>query len=295
MKKFITSSLALSFLISCNSSAPEPQENGEGTNTTAPKAEPLKGTLEELWETDTLLTTNESVLYNPEDGLLYVSCIAGQPTNEDGVGFIAKVKANGHIAEQKWAEGLSAPKGMAILNGKLYVTDINRLVAISLEDPSQREAYPVEGAIFLNDVTVLNDRVFFSDMQTGKIHQLENNTVSTLIENRDGINGLTVVNGKLYGLDGMGFHAFPLDGSNPQTINRSFTGGDGLEHVEDSTFIASRWQGEIWLLRGSESYKMLDSKADEVQTADLGYFPKKRLVLVPRFFSNKVTAMRLNY
>jgi len=257
--------------------------------------EKLKGSLEQVWETDTSLTTNESVFYNELDGLFYVSCINGQPLEKDNNGYIAQLNANGQIAKLKWAEGLSAPKGMAQLNGKLYVTDIDRLVAISLEDPSSQENYPVEGAQFLNDVTVLNEVVYFTDMQTGKIHQLKNNQVETLRTGHENVNGVAAADGKLYALDGKGLHEIPLDGGTPKTINSTLTGGDGLIHISDSTFVASRWQGEIWILRGQESFKMLDSKAKNIQTADIGYLPTKKLILVPRFFSNKVTAMRLQY
>jgi hypothetical protein len=293
MKKFTLFLVLFVVAWACNN-APE---NTNKTTDETPKAalEKLKGSLTQVWETDTNLTTNESVFYNELDGLFYVSCINGKPLDDDGNGFIAQLKANGQIAKLKWAEDLSAPKGMAQLNGKLYVTDINRLVAISLEEPQNQESYPVEEAQFLNDVVVLNEVVYFTDMETGKIHQLKNDQVETLRTGHEGVNGLAAGNGKLYALDGQGLHEIPLDGSQPITINSTLTGGDGLIHLQDSTFIASRWQGEIWLLRGKESFKMLDSKEKNIQTADIGYLPEKQLLLVPRFFSNKVTALRLTY
>jgi hypothetical protein len=296
MKKllyFIT--IPLCFAACQNNASPVNDAGGASANETSTKPEKLKGTLEQVWETDTILTTNESVFYNELDGLFYVSCINGQPLDDDKNGFIAQLKPNGQIAELEWAQGLSAPKGMGQLNGKLYVTDIDRLVAISLEDPSSQESYPVEGAQFLNDVAVLNGVGYFTDMQTCKIHQLKNNQVETLRTGHESINGLAVADGKLYALDGKGLHEIPLDGAAPKTLNSTLTGGDGLIHISDSTFVASRWQGEIWLLRGKESFKMLDSKENKIQTADIGYLPEKQLLLVPRFFSNKVTAMRLNY
>lgn len=295
MRKFILLPVLFVAALACTNSA----ENSTDSTTTSPeeKATPekLKGSLEQVWETDTNLTTNESVFYNEIDGLFYVSCINGQPLDKDNNGYIAQLKANGKVAQLKWAEGFSAPKGMAQLNGKLYVTDIDRLVAISLEDPQSQESYPVEGAQFLNDVAVLNNVVYFTDMQTGKIHQLKNNQVETLRTGHENVNGLAVADGKLYALDGKGLHEIPLDGSAPKTINSTLTGGDGLIHISDSTFVASRWQGEIWILRGQESFKMLDAKAKNIQTADIGYMPEKNLLLVPRFFSHKVTAMRLSY
>lgn len=45
-------------------------------------------TLTMKWETDTVLTTCESVLYDPTNDVLYVANIAGNPEGKDGNGFI---------------------------------------------------------------------------------------------------------------------------------------------------------------------------------------------------------------
>ena len=83
-----------------------------------------------LWDSEKTLTTSESVLYDSVHNLLYVSCINGVPPDKkDNDGFIARVGLDGKIITQKWATGLSAPKGMGISGNSLYVTDIDRLVA----------------------------------------------------------------------------------------------------------------------------------------------------------------------
>ena len=246
-----------------------------------------------VWETDTTLTTNESVL--PYEGMFFVSNIAGKPTDKDGVGFISKVNMDGQVTELKWAKGLDAPKGMGILNGKMYVTNITELVEINLADGKIVKRYPVAGSEFLNDVAIGDGKVYFSDMNTGKLHVLENGKVSTLAENHEALNGLAFSNGKLYGLDGKGLHQFSLDGKEQVTINGEVTGGDGLIVIDESTFIASRWNGEIWMIKDGLATKMLDSKDQEIQTADIAYLPEQKMLLVPRFFSNKVSAYKLDY
>src|SRR5690606_21811290 len=134
-----------------------------------------------------------------------------------------------------------------------------------------------------------------SDMNTGKLHLLENGKVSTLAENHEALNGLAISDGKLYGLDAKGLHQFSLDGKEHVTINTEVTGGDGLVVIDENTFVASRWNGEIWMIKDGLATKMLDSKDQEIQTADIAYLPEQNLVLVPRFFSNKVSAYKLEY
>lgn len=294
MKKVSSILSIVAFAAACNSAAPENTEQ-QPTTTGELKEELKEPSVETLWESDTSLTTNESVYYHDADDVLYVSNIEGKPTEQDGRGFISKVNLDGSIAQLKWAEGIDAPKGMAIMDGKLYVTNINELVAIDMNNPQERESYPVEGAQFLNDVVALNGNIYFSDMNTGMLHVFKNGKVKTLMSNRAQLNGLAAHNGNLYALDGEGLHVIDPETMQVETLNSEITGGDGLVVIDDNTFLASRWQGELWLIDNGTSTKLFDSVEQEIQTADIGYNPEKQIVYVPRFFSNKVSAMKLHY
>jgi hypothetical protein len=120
--------------------------------------------------------------------------------------------------------------------------------------------------------------------------------VSTVKDGLKGINGVDYSESEdaLYMLTAAGLQRMGENDS-VETVNSTVTGGDGLVIIDEDTYLASRWQGEIWLISEGEASKLLDSKAEEIQTADIGYIPEENLVLVPRFFSNKVTAYTLNY
>ena len=254
----------------------------------------LNASLTKVWETDTVLPTNESVLFYPPQDVLFVSSTAGKPTARDGRGFISKLSTTGEMKTRKWVTGLDAPKGMDVLNTKLYVTNIDELVKIDISSGKIEKRYPVQGASFLNDVVAAEGVVYFSDMKTGKLHKLERDSVSTVKSDFVGINGLAYHDQRLYMLTEHGLQKMVEDKA-LVTVNDSVTGGDGLVALGDSSFLASRWKGEIWLIRGNKAVKLLDSKDQDLQTADIGYVPEKKLVLVPRFFGNKVTAYKLNY
>lgn len=292
MKKSILFLFGAFTLTYCNQPASTAETEEADTTMTEEMVE-KEPSLAMIWETDTTLTTNESVLYH--DNILYVSNIAGQPTDKDGVGFISKLNTDGEVMKLKWVTGLDAPKGMGIMDDKLYVTNITELVEINLEEGKVVKRYPVADSEFLNDVAIGDGKVYFSDMNTGKLHVLENGKVTTLAENMESPNGLYYVDGNLYALDGSGLVQVSLDGTGSTIINDEVTGGDGLVVIDEDTYLASRWQGEVWLIDEGEVTKLLDSKADKIQTADIGYYPAEQLVLVPRFFSNKVTAYRLEY
>ncbi|MDP1907004.1 MAG: ATP/GTP-binding protein, partial [Hyphomicrobium sp.] len=126
-----------------------------------------------LWET-TGLKTPESALPVPAEGFAYVSNVAGQPTDKDGNGFISKVSlADGKIIALEWAKGMDAPKGLALAGGKLYASDIDKLVEIDAASGKILATYDAPWATFLNDVAVdAQGNVFVSDSSAGAIWRL---------------------------------------------------------------------------------------------------------------------------
>lgn len=254
-----------------------------------------ESTLELLWETADVFITNESVHYESSNGQLYVANIEGEPAGKDGVGSISILSKTGEIIDQNWVTGLNAPKGMAVMDGKLYVTDIDALVEIDLASGEILKTYDIEGAQFLNDADTDGQRVYFSDMRANKILYLENGAIQTFAENQPNINGLRVGADKtLYGLDAEGLKKYNANGSF-SIINSVVTGGDGLIVIDSDTFLASRWKGEIYLIQEGKETLLLDTTGEESNTADIGFIPEDNIVVVPTFFKNKVAAYQLTY
>lgn len=278
--------------VQCGSPDSEETTMDENDTDTASKTP----TLTMLWETPDSLFTNESVLFDAGTATIYVSNIEGQdPNGKDGKGSIGTISKDGKIVNAAWVSGLNAPKGMGIANGKLYVTDIDELVEIDIASAKVSKKYKVDSAIFLNDLAIQNNKVYFSDSRTGKVHLFDAGTVSTFSNGNEGINGLEVAaDGTLYGLDGSGLKKWNADGTS-SIINSNVTGGDGLVILKDGRFVASKWQGEIWFVSDTSQTLMLDTKAAESNTADIGFIPNENMVLVPTFFKNKVVAYKLDY
>jgi sugar lactone lactonase YvrE len=128
--------------------------------------------LVKLWETDSTLQVPESVLYHADSKVLFVSNIDGKSDEKDLRGSITKVSLDGKVIE-KWAVNVSAPKGMDIYNGKLYVADIDEVVAMDLKSGKSVQRISVAGSIFLNDLAIDKAGIIYvSDSRTGKIHSI---------------------------------------------------------------------------------------------------------------------------
>ncbi|WP_187261934.1 SMP-30/gluconolactonase/LRE family protein [Pontibacter beigongshangensis] len=292
MKRIFVIAVASAVFYSCSTQT-EKQETEE---TAVAESETLTPTLTKVWETDSVMTTAESTLYDKDSKIIYVSNISGNSSEKDGVGFISTMKSDGAITEHKWVTGLNAPKGMALMGGKLFVTDIDELVEIDVASRKITKRYPVQDAVFLNDAATDGKVVYFSDSRTGKVHSLENGTVTLVAEGLENINGLAFNDeGQLFLLDGKGLHRYIMADENTETLNEAVTGGDGLVILDDSTFIASRWDGEVYLIRNGKEHLLLDTKDQGANTADIDYIADEQLVLVPTFRNNKVVAYKLRY
>lgn len=256
-------------------------------------------TAKKNWESAELLTTSESVCYYPENKDLFVACINGKPLDKDGKGFIAKLSLTGDIVVLKWITGLNAPKGMGIFNNFLYVTDIDRVIKISIKDEEVVKEFQVEGAQFLNDITVDPDgNIYISDMSTNQIHRIHKDEIDTYYSNDKIIkpNGLAFENGKL--LIGTKNGIFSLSPKDKQLIHLvKNTGGiDGLEPDGNGNYIISDWSGKVQLVHPDKKAIILfDTSNDGINAADICYIADRELLLVPTFFNNRVTAYYIHY
>ncbi|WP_436831892.1 hypothetical protein [Parapedobacter sp. DT-150] len=259
---------------------------------------PVTPKLTQSWKTDTIFTGSESALYDPAQDAIFVANGNTNAGDKDNDGFISTLNTDGTIRDLKWVEGdLHAPKGMAVLGGKLYVTDIDAVKIIDIASAAIEKTIAVDSAVFLNDLATDGQQLYFSDTQTGHIYRMTTDgsyeTISTANPN---VNGLECHDGRLYALDGEGLKKFSDDGQYTQeVVNTEVTGGDGLIILNDSTFVASRWHGEVFFIRGKETTVLLDTQAEKSNTADIGFVPGQNLVLVPTFLKNEVAAYELVY
>jgi len=279
---------SLGLLASCDSK----KEEGSDQDSTAVVSEM---SLEQVWSTDTTLQVPESVLFDGSNNVLYVSLIDGAPDGKDGKGGIAKVGTDGQIIDANWITGLSAPKGMGLAGDQLYVTDLTDLVQIDIPSGKIVKKTPVEGSVFLNDVSVdKQGNVYFTDMRAGKIHLLKDGEVTTVLDSINNPNGILVVedglvfteSGKLQKLDAQNNKTTLAEGMDSST--------DGIEEVAPGEYLVSCWAGEIYHVKpDGTTTKLMDTKESKTNSADIGYDASKKIVYVPTFFKKGVVAYQL--
>jgi len=191
-----------------------------------------KATVQKLWTTDTILKIPESVLVDDKENCIWVSNIDGASNGKDGKGSISKLSKTGTPINLEWITGLNAPKGMAKFKQELYVADLTELVVIDIKKATIIKRVPIEGSVFLNDVTVNNKgAVFVSDSRTGKVHRYENNTTTIEVENLQGPNGLLSIEDQLLILDRGSLLSVTPGGAISKIMDGMDPSTDGIERV----------------------------------------------------------------
>ncbi len=257
-----------------------------------------ENTVPELqWETEKKFQIPESVKYYAQEDVLFVSSIDGRPDIKDNDGFISKVNLKGEIIKLNWVKGISAPKGMGIFEGKLYVSDINQLVEIDIATAKITKRYDAPNAKFLNDIAVdKNGNVYVSGMVTNKIYRLNKGKFEVWLESKELVepNGLFVEKNKLL----IGNYGYILSVNLKNKTIKKFiqnTGGiDGLVIDGKGNYLISDWSQNVHKVHPQkEKVKILTMGSKNVNAADIEYIPEKNLLLIPTFFNNSVRAYKI--
>jgi ribosomal protein L24E len=259
-------------------------------------AQAQQHTLEKMWQTDSILKVPESVLYDAKNRILYVANIDGAPAEKDGKGSIGKVGLDGKIIAIDWVSGLNAPKGMGLYGNTLYVSDVDRVVGIDIKAGKIIQEIPIAGSKFLNDITIDKKGVIFvSDSRDGKVYRITNSKPEKWLEGLKGPNGLLWHDNQFFVLDA-GALLKVDDSKNLIKITDGMEGGtDGIEHIQGSEYIISCWSGVIYHVDGQgNKQKLLDTRENKINSADIGYDATKRIVYVPTFYKNSVVAYKVN-
>lgn len=115
------------------------------------------------------LQNPESVRWDAEQGIWFVSNVNGNPSAKDNNGYISRLKPDGSVDSLKFVSAgrnkvtLNGPKGMAIVGDTLWVTDIDAVRGFNRKTGAPIASIPVPGAKFLNDITAGPDGLYITD------------------------------------------------------------------------------------------------------------------------------------
>lgn len=263
----------------------------------------------------------ESVKYDPDQDVYFVSNMMGVGSLKDDNGYISRVRASDPTDIQTLVQGgahgvtLNAPKGMAIHGDTLWVCDIDALRGFDRHDgaPLATIDFAPYGAVLLNDVAVGPDGtlhvtdtgiqmtekgVIFSGgdklFVVGPNHSVKITASGPQLEKPNGITWDAKGQRWLYvSYDPFHSHLFALhDGDTTRTVLDSGRGRwDGVEALADGRILVSSWtDSTVHLLSGGHDERLIRNVP---VPADIGVDTKRGLVLVPLVIFGRVELWRL--
>lgn len=260
-----------------------------------------------LWESESDLLTPESVLYDPEKNVYYVSSYDNMYyKHRNPTGFISRYNSDGKLLDHEWIKGLFAPTGMCVNKQKLYIVTRFGIVVLDTKKGNYITQYDIPGADFLNDITVDSlGRIYITDSsgdpEKPDIYVIENNEVKPWLQS-DAIsnaNGIYAYQGKLLiGNNGEGlFQAIDEENKNITTICSLGTGTiDGIRVDHQGNWLVSHWEGKIFRITPQgEITEIFDTRLNGNNAADFEYEKKENLLIIPTYAGNKIIALKLKY
>lgn len=260
------------------------------------------------WETRETFLTPESVLYDPDRKVLYVTNYdINTFSTPENTGYISKLSLDGKVLEEKWVADLKGPAGMNIYEDILFVAERTGIAEIDLATGEIVRRHTIPGSQFLNDVSIDSEGgVYITDTYPSshilsRIYKLEDGEAEEWFGGREigRANGLHLHgNELLIGNSGDGLlKAVDLE---HKTLRRiaCFGAGviDGIRLDNDGNYIISKWDGQVYSVTpGGDVVEILDIRAEGLNTADFEYLPEQNLLVIPTFLGNKVVAYWINY
>ncbi len=245
----------------------------------------------------------ECTLYDPAKELVYVAnmdCNIGEYWTDDGKGYLSILGKDHRIATERWVDSQPAalihePKGMCLLGGSLYFNDNTRLMRCTVSG----ENVEVVASDFkkANDLATDGESVWLSDTDAGKIFCVSPNGDTREIKAPAAVNGITFFGDKMFGVSWDLHEIYELDPSGEKApvafgLAEHFTNLDGIEVVEDGTFIVSDFMGNK-VCAISPDRTSVTTLAELDTPADIGLDRANGLLYVPQLTQDKVAVYRL--
>jgi|TARA_B110000977_G_C10988815_1_gene459063 hypothetical protein len=199
-------------------------------------------TLEELWVVDGF-NLPESAFYDAATNRIYVSEIGVFGPGGGMDGAISILSVDGELVQSGWVTGLMDPKGMASMDGSLWVADAMGVHEIGLASGHRKATIPLDGAMFPNDVAASRDgAILVTDMFGGAIYRVADGIAEAWLP----MGSLSLPNGIWVDDSGIVVGTFGVD----MQLDFSVAEAGTLYSISDA--------GEIAVIEGSEKVGSID-------------------------------------
>jgi len=247
----------------------------------------------------------ECLTVDPAGGKIYISNVV-TPSKaywvDDNNGFISLLGPDGKMQELRWLESssdmaINDPKGMVVLDDRLYFNDNDKLKYCSLNAPGKVEIISLPGAKKLNDLATDGESIWVGDTETGTVFCVGPDGSSRTIQGPPSVNGITCHDGKMFAVSWDLHEIYELDPTGKQApvpfgLAAHFTNLDAIERLDDGTLIVSDYTGNK-ICSIAQDRKTVRTLIELQSPADFGLDRKNNLLYVPEMLENRAAILKL--
>jgi hypothetical protein len=257
-------------------------------------------------------STPESVLWDAEQGVWFVSNIGGNPTVKDNNGFISRLRRDGSVDSLHFVAGgksgvtLNAPKGMVLQGDTLWVADIDAVRGFDRRSGAAVATVEFGSrARFLNDIAIGPDgTLYITDTGVGlgadgqlthtgpdRVFALKGRTVLIAAEGAwlSGPNGITwdphTRRFVIVPFFGTALVGWAPGAEKVDTLGTGPGSQDGVELLGTEPLVTSWADSSLFAATASGPIRLVGSVNSP---ADIGVDPVRRWVGIPLFLENRV-------
>ena len=252
----------------------------------------------------------ESVTYDAaSDRYVVVNTGVGNMVRAND-GYISLLNPDGTVHTLKWIQPtmtngvvLNDPRGSDIVNGVLYIADMDTVRMFDMATGAPRGSHTIMGTLLLNDLEVANDGTVYvtdsgsQDLATSAVYRITpQGQISKFIGT-----GLNRPNGIAFDNDGnivlvqIGnneVHTYSRDGMRLKVEMSTDPGNDGLVILRDGTkLISSVQRGTVARLRPNQPAEQIAQGIPNAASMDLD--TKRNQLVIPQNQQNAVTIVQL--
>jgi sugar lactone lactonase YvrE len=255
----------------------------------------------------------ESVRYDSDLDVWFVSNINGDPLAKDNNGFISRLTSDGKVDSLKFISGgtrgvtLNGPKGLAIVGDTLWVADIDAVRGFNKRTGKPVATVNLAGkAKFLNDITVGPDGIYITDSGFGpgangqfshpgpdRVYHVGPGHKAIVALQSDSLaapNGITWIASRsrfvIVPFGGKSIEEWAPGEKAAKTIGTGPGMQDGVESLADGRLLVTSWtDSSLFVLDNGRAVSV--AKADG-SPADIGIDSKRNRLAVPLLMQDKV-------
>lgn len=237
----------------------------------------------------------ETIIHDSVADRLIVSNICGFKKN--GEGYLSVLNMDGTLDTQHWIDNLDAPAGMAIHGRRLYVTDLDKVQIIDLDQGEIINIIgPFPDAKAFNDIAVDRDEtVYVSDSARHKVIKIKDDIPTFFPDNAAEFkfaNGVHIDGSRLYVGGEKLWQIDKTSGKIKEIELDGLADIDGIETDGRGGLTVSIVGGDVWHLPDDKPPTIWTAQG--LSSTNHAYLPGHDLVLVPTGYDNTIITFQVS-